>query len=251
MPKQIKIYGERNTNTNYLGKLIQLNLEAVQLAGVAPRYITTIQKILPGKEWLRDLFFSRSFNRNLGWKHSRVRSAAEFRYYNVPNPDICFVSITKNPYAWLLSLYRKPYCHQYSGGRPDFETFLQTRWKTVARDNCEKFLASPVELWNIKNASYTGLADINGLNITTESTVQDPEAVIDRISRHFSIDRISSEFRNYERSTKDESKNFAWYQDYYLNERWRDDISAPATSMINNALDRGLMDYFGYEVLDA
>ena len=54
MSRLIKIYGERNTNTNYLEKLIHLNLDAQQLPGVAPRYVKTIQKILPGKEWLRD-----------------------------------------------------------------------------------------------------------------------------------------------------------------------------------------------------
>ena len=251
MSRLIKIYGERNTNTNYLEKLIRLNLDAKQVPGVAPYYVKTIQKILPGKEWLRDLFFSVSSRCNLGWKHTRVMSVSELKSYGALKRDICFVSLTKNPYSWLLSLYRKPYSHQHSGGRPDFETFLQTPWKTTGRDNCESLLASPIALWNVKNASYLLLEKLNGLNITTESTFQNPESVIEKISDHFSIDRLSARFLNYEKSTKDESRNFAYYQDYYLNEKWRDSLSEKAVAIISRTVDKNLMSHFGYGVLDA
>ncbi len=251
MSSLIKLYGERNTNTNYLEKLIQLNLAVKQVPGVVPHYVKTMQKILPGKEWLRDYYFSVTRQRNLGWKHSCVMSSRELKSYDILGRGICFISITKNPYAWLLSLYRKPYSHQFSDGKPDFESFLQTPWKTVARDNCGKLLNSPVELWNIKNASFLQLADFNGMNITTESTVRDPESVIDKISRHFSIPRHSSEFLNHERSTKDASKNFAFYQDYYLHEKWREDLSSQAIATIGKSLDRNLVHHFGYQVLEA
>jgi hypothetical protein len=247
MSRRIKIYGERNTNTNYLERLISLNLDAKQISGAAPGYIRIIQKILPGKEWLRDWYFSVTPQHNLGWKHSSVMSVQELGHFDLLESGICFISITKNPYSWLLSLYRKPYSHQYSASRPDFETFLRTPWKTVARDNCESELASPVELWNIKNTSYLQLAKLNGLNITTESTVQDPQAVITRISEHFSIDRLSSRFLNHEKSTKDPGKDFAYYQDYYLNERWRDKLSDVAVTIINESVDKKLMSHFGYE----
>lgn len=246
---QIKIYGERNTNTRYLENLIRLNLDVVQMPGVVPSYIKTIQKILPGKEWLRDLYFSRTWQHNLGWKHGCVKPAEELRCHDALKRGIGFVSLTKNPYSWLLSLHRKPYSHQQRGEKPDFETFLRKPWKTVARDNCGELPGSPVVLWNIKNASYMALADLNGLNLTTESTVQDPAAVIEKISSHFSIDRLSDRFVNYEKSTKDTSKDFAYYQDYYSNERWRDKLSAEALSIISRAVDKNLMNHFGYEVL--
>jgi len=249
MVRQIKIYGERNTNTNYLEQLIRLNLDVVQIPGVVPRYIKTMQKVLPGKEWLRDWYFSVTPHRNLGWKHSRVLSVSEAGRNAIGSRGICFVSITKNPYSWLMSLYRKPYSHQYGGDKPDFETFLVTPWKTVARDNSKSVLVSPIELWNIKNASYLRLVDFNGLNLTTEGTIQDPQAVIEEISGHFSIDRLTPQFRNYEKSTKDSSKDFAWYQDYYLNEKWRKDLSGQAITIINKSIDRNLMRHFGYKIL--
>jgi len=250
MVRQIKVYGERNTNTNYLEQLLRLNLDVVQLPGVVPRYVKTIQKVLPGKEWLRDWYFSVTQHRNLGLKHSCVQSVSEPGRFDILSRDICFVSITKNPYSWLMSLYRKPYSHQYGGEKPDFETFLATPWKTVARDNCESVLANPVELWNIKNASYLQLTDFNGLNLTTESTVQDPQAVIEKISGHFSISRHSKQFLNYEKSTKDSSKDFAWYQDFYLNEKWRNDLSERAAAIISESVDQNLMNHFGYKTLD-
>jgi len=249
MSKLIKIYGERNTNTNYLEKLICLNLDAVQIPGVVPRYIKNIQKITPGKNWLRDLFFFLSYKNNLGWKHSRVNCVRELKAYDVYERGICFLSITKNPYSWLLSLYRKPYSHQYRGGKPDFETFLRSPWKTEPRDNCEKHLEGPIALWNIKNASYLQLLDLNGLNLTTESIIRNPESVIDCISNRFTIGRRSRKFLNYEKSTKDDSKNFAYYQDYYLNERWRNDLSDKAISIINNKVDTNIMKHFGYKII--
>ena len=249
MSNLIKIYGERNTNTRYLEMLIQLNLDAVQIRGVVPKYIKTTQKILPGKEWLRDLYFSLSYKHNLGWKHSRVKSARELKSHDSFERNICFVSVTKNPYSWLLSLYRKPYNHQYRKNKPDFETFLQSAWKTDARDNCEKVLESPIVLWNIKNTSYLQLANLNGLNITTERTIQNPESVIDAIGSHFAITRRGNKFLNHERSTKDVSKNFTYYQDYYLNERWRNEFSENAIAIVNKIVDKPLMEHFGYEVL--
>jgi len=251
MIKLIKIYGERNTNTNHLEKLIDLNLEAVQIPGVVPRYIKNIQKIVPGKNWVRDGYFSRSFKKNLGWKHACVKSAQELKTSDNNEGEICFISITKNPYSWLLSLYRKPYNQQYRDGKPDFETFLRTPWTTEPRDNCKRLLANPIELWNIKNASYLQLMDIGGLNLTTESVIDKPQSIIDTLSTHFSIGLRSDQFLNYEKSTKDSNKNSAWYQDYYLNERWRDDLSDKAVSTINESLDLTLMKHFAYKVIGA
>lgn len=251
MSRLIKIYGERNTNTNHLEKLIDLNLEAVQIEGVVPRYIKNIQKIVPGKNWLRDEYFSRSFKKNLGWKHARVKPVEEIKASDYDVNEICFISITKNPYSWLLSLYRKPYNQQYRDGKPDFETFLRTPWTTEPRDNCKRLLANPIELWNIKNASYLQLKDIGGLNLTTESVIDKPESIIDTLSTHFSIGLRSDQFLNYEKSTKDSGKNSTWYQDYYLNERWRDDLSVKAIATINESLDLALMRHFSYKVIAA
>lgn len=249
MSKLIKIYGERNTNTNYLSKLIKLNLSIQELPGVVPLTIMLMQIILPGKELVRDIYFYFTYSNNLGWKHTRVKPVAALKNYDVVvNNDLVFLSITKNPYSWLLSLYRRPY-EQYYSDKLDFESFLQRPWKTNGRENAENLLKNPIELWNIKNSSYLQLSDLNGLNLTTESIFQDPKAIIDKISNHFSVKRLSDEFINYKRSTKEKNKDSSWYRDYYLNEKWQDEITNDAIAIINETVDKKLMSHFGYSVL--
>ena len=138
MKKNIKIYAERNTGTQYLINLIQLNLHASILHGVVPESINILQKIIPGKEWLRDLYFILNYGSTLGWEHTSVKSSDELKEYSIiKNNDISFITIIKNPYSWALSLYRMP-SHQYYSTKITFEEFLQRRWVTIGRDNTKK-----------------------------------------------------------------------------------------------------------------
>ncbi|MEO1350635.1 MAG: hypothetical protein AAFW84_17820, partial [Cyanobacteria bacterium J06635_15] len=151
----LKVYGERNTGTNYLSQLINLNLKADELPGSVPSEIDVWQRKLQRKfnikERLKDIYFDISFHKNLGWKHSLVDPKKIYRKSSLPLDNISFITITKNPYSWLLSLYKRPY-HQYfrQGEKIDFETFIVSPWKTVGRDNLNKKISTPVELWNIK-----------------------------------------------------------------------------------------------------
>ena len=56
--KLVKIYGERNTGTNYLSRLIHLNLDVEELPGIAPKKIVQLQNRLPGREWVKDMYLS-------------------------------------------------------------------------------------------------------------------------------------------------------------------------------------------------
>lgn len=240
MPDKLKLYGERHTNTNYLSKLIELNVDCEMLPGTVPRYVRTMENLL-GRQWLRDAYFRATWSRNLGWKHSVVKTAPA-------DSSINFITLTKNPYSWLLSLHRRPY-HQNYTKAPEMEEFLASPWRTVGRENASTLLANPIELWNQKNRSYLGLPDHRSLNLTSESTLIDPVAVIEKIAAKFSYD-IARPFQNYERSTKKHAdRDGDYYRDYYLNERWREELSSEAIDLINTTLDRELMDYFGYELL--
>lgn len=144
MSKLIKIYGERNTNTNYLSKLIKLNLSVQEVAGTVPPTVMKLQNILPGNELVRDIYFYLTFGSNLGWKHTRVKPLEILKKYSMVKRGLGLVTITKNPYSWLMSLYRRPY-HQYYHEKPDFETFLQLPWTATGRDNTERVLKNPIE----------------------------------------------------------------------------------------------------------
>lgn len=249
MSKKIKIYGERNTNTIYLSKLIELNLNAQELPGVGPPIVSKLQKVLPGKEAVRDIYFYLTYNKHLGWKHTRVEPWEELKKHRKANNNIVFLTITKNPYSWLLSLYQKPYHHHYFTGAQTFEEFLQHPWKTNSRDNAGRWVKNPIELWNIKNNSYFQLNSLKALNITTEELLRNPGEIIEQISYRFLIPKISDKFINYESSTKDRKKDFNYYRNYYLNEKWKDEITSRAIAIINETLDKSLMSYFGYKLL--
>jgi hypothetical protein len=248
MTKLIKMYGERNTNTNYMSKLIQLNLNAKEIPGVIPPIIMKLQNVLPGRELVRDIYFYLTYGKYLGWKHTCVKSQDALNKYQLVNSNLVFLTITKNPYSWLLSLYRRPY-HQYYSDNPSFETFLQRQWKTIGRDNVKTILTSPIELWNIKNKSYLQLDSKNSTNVTTEEIFENPEGVIQRLSQKHCIERKCERFFNYESSTKDRSKNSAFYREYYISEKWRDDLSNEAIAIINESIDRELVSHFGYDLL--
>lgn len=248
--KLVKIYGERNTNTNYLGELISLNLDIAEIPGVVPKTMRRIQTHLPAKNGLRDIYFQLSYGRNLGWKHAKVENPQRIRKCPlVRNNDVCFITLTKNPYSWLLSLFRRPY-HQYYKTKPDFETFLEMEWNTVRRENISHKIANPVELWNIKNRAYLPLRELNALNLTTESIFNDAASVIRQISTTFSINYRTSNFVNFDESTKYESKDSEYYRDFYTNERWRSELSGSAIAIINRHLDKDVMEHFGYEYLN-
>jgi hypothetical protein len=231
-----------------MSKLIQLNLNVTEIPGVVPPIIMKLQKLLLGKEVVRDIYFNITYGKNLGWKHTCVKSPEDLNQYELARSNLIFLTITKNPYSWLLSLYRRPH-HQYYADNSSFETFLQRQWLTVGRDNIKTVLANPIELWNIKNNSYLQLDQKSTTNITTEGIFEDPEAIIQNMSQRYSIERKSESFVNHEASTKDKSKDSAYYREYYLSEKWRENLSNEAIAIINESVDKELMSYFGYRVL--
>ncbi|HET7268102.1 MAG TPA: hypothetical protein VFJ15_08340 [Oleiagrimonas sp.] len=250
MATEIKIYGERNTNTNYVRKLIELNLLVAQLPGTVPRAIMKAQRLLPGEEMVRDIYFRAAFRATLGWKHAAVPPFHVLKRYGGDSGRVGYMTITKNPYSWLLSLYRRPY-HLRRHERLSFEEFLQQPWKMTGRDNAGSRVSSPVDLWNIKNRSYRNLPQSRTIHATTERIFEDPSGVIKAIADKFGIERHSDQFINHERSTKDETKNGDYYRDYYINERWRERLSPKAIGLINERLDSELLSSYGYEEISA
>jgi len=245
----LKMYGERNTGTNYLARLIGLNLEVEQIPGVVPDFIRNLQRILPGEELVRDIYFGITFSRNLGWKHSLVKAPEKLAEYRICAKGVSFVTLTKNPYSWLLSLYRNPY-HQYWKSKPDFENFLGSPWRNVGRDNTPREFSSPVELWNRKNVSYMLLcSDFPTLNLRYEDLLENPQVTLEKIAERFSYQWKNGEFVNFNDSTKEKSKDFAFYRDYYLEENWKTELSPRSIEIINSLLDGQVMDYFGYSRL--
>lgn len=245
---QLKIYGERNTGTRYLEKLIAANVDTRLLPGVAPRTVARLQRWLPGTQWLRDLYFRLSFCNNLGWKHALIMPVT---YLNRCRQDAelpGIITLTKNPYSWVLSLYRRPY--HYRGKRVPFEDFLTQPWHTTGREAYPGAFSSPIDMWNRKNAAYLQIPDnFTVINLRYEDLVDDPEATINRVSKKFALPRHTPAFAPVLESTKHDGRHYADYQRYYADERWRQELTDTAIARINERLDLHLLKQFGYDKL--
>jgi hypothetical protein len=249
----IKIYGERNTGTNYLHQLVEGNLDADLLPGSVPLSVLRWRGYLPKTEFfdemVRDLYFFLNYRTNLGWKHSLVKPVEQLGKYKITQGNLSFVTVTKNPYSWLLSLYKRPY-HQHWSEKPDFETFLSLPWCTVRRENSPKKFTNPIEMWNIKNRAYLQLKrKFPTIDLKYESLLLDPEQEVMSIKDQFSLTQKVKHFQNIEKSTKGDQKDFLYYQKYYIEERWRGKLSPTAIHTINEHLDFSLMEHFGYTKL--
>lgn len=249
-PCAMKIYGERNTGTNYLSELVDLNIDTELLPGVVPGWINFMQqKLVPGKEWLRDLYFRTTFDRNLGWKHTCADVQRLESLHAAGAHTVNFVTVTKNPYSWLLSLHRRPYHNRKRKSRnPGFEDFLEQQWPVLGRENVSGTV-NPIQLWNRKNRSYMEIAEsssLRGLALRYEDILENPEKSIEDIASRFDCKRRADSFLNYTQSTKDASKDAGYYRDYYLGERWAAKLSSSAIGIINRYLDDDLMTYFCY-----
>ncbi len=249
-PTVIKIYGERNTGTNYLTQLIAQNLDVKLLPGVAPRRLRRLFPNHPGlHERLIDAYFRWTFPRNLGWKHMLVPHYQVLQKTDVDMEQTLFLFLVKNPYAWLLSLYRRPY-HNY---RPaaTFAAFIQEKWPTVRREQAGRpFFINPIVMWNEKTSAYIRLTQhVHSQIIRYEDLIADPQAIVQNLVRK-GAPRKNTTFRNITASLKgEEDKDFRFYQTYYLKEQWRKELSNDAIRFINAQLDEALLQKLGYHVL--
>ncbi len=244
--RYIKIYGERNSGTTYLRMLAQGNLQAAILPGVAPR---RLRRLVRRNERMIDLYFQLTFARNLGWKHRIAPGPQELRRIAPPLQRITFLVITKNPYAWLLSLFRHPY--HYRDELTTFERFLTGEWRTVGRENHPAPFANPIAMWNAKHASYLRLAQTAACRfVRYEDLLLAPEQTLAEISTARGIPRLSPAFVNVRESTKGEAgRDFEFYRRYYVEERWREELNARALETINSFLDAAIVRALGYAMI--
>jgi hypothetical protein len=248
----IKLYGERNSGTLYFYELLHVNLKARVIGGTEPPFIW---KCFKGEEdrWtyhqLANLYFLFSFSNNLGWKHMLVLDPPGYERFSICRKNFLFVTITKNPYSWLLSLYRRPY-----GSRrrfAQFEDFLAAPWKTLWRERALRQYSNPMMLWNAKNDAYRVLAkQWPVVNLRYEDVLSNPEACVQQVANAGSISRKTKFFINRERSTKtDTGMVYQEYYRYYLQEKWKEKLSERAISLINRSLDPRVMRAYGYDLL--
>jgi hypothetical protein len=207
-----------------------------------------LRVVFGDNEAARDLYFRFTYRRNLGWKHAIAPTSQQVQALGMD--QVVFVTLTKNPYAWLLSLYRRPYHHRSE--TQSLATFVQTAWPTVKRENYAGPCANPVVLWNEKNRSYLNLARSGACacNLRYEDVLRDPASVVTGIAKTYDLPPTQSQFSNVTQSTKGEpGKKFDDYRCYYLQEQWRSKLDAEVLALINIDLDEDVVTRLGYTMI--
>jgi hypothetical protein len=243
--KKIKLFGERNTGTNYLRSLIELNLQVELIKDHIPR-IKYVRKL----ELFHSIYFFLSQRSNLGWKHANINVKFITRKLK-ENNALNIVLIVKNPYSFLLSLHKRPY-HNKGKTKISFNDFIKSNWKTRKREYLNKQLDNPIDLWNIKTKNYLNLQKKHPTRVLLlkyEDLVANPQEIIGQIAIKFDLKTKLNEFSNFSKSTKNEKKSFSDYSAYYVNEKWREKLSESDIYFINSKLNKNICSELNYNIL--
>ncbi|NND04368.1 MAG: hypothetical protein HKN91_16450 [Acidimicrobiia bacterium] len=185
----------------------------------------------------------------LGWKH-RLVSTDDIGAIDLAGKTT-FVTLSKNPYSWAISMWRRPY-HAVGEAPTDLAAFVAAEWPTVRRERGPKRYRSLTEMWNAKNRAYIDVADsFPTVNLRYEDLLRDPFEVIERVRLESAADRNLTEYKNIVASAKgDSEKGYSFYRQYYLNEEWRSEMDDSTIERMNSDLDRDLMERLGYDILE-
>lgn len=251
--RYIKLFGERNSGTTWLEKLIRHNLDAKLL-------IITAEKIRKrggyrGRadfEGAMDHFFLNEGRVNFGWKHRAVSVSSLVQ--RAKYPDTAFIFLTKDPYWFVRSLWRNPYNRLARNTKKlELSQFAQKPWPLLARDEIDgESLTSPFKLWSHKVRSYLetveGLPTGKATLIRYEDVLVDPESELRKAAATLGVDHGET-FRNWETDTKGGSAYGAdYYKQRYLSANYSDFFDEAALEMAARDLDRDLLDRLGYSL---
>ena len=252
MKTKVKIFGERNTGTNYLEKLIALNFKDIELIkGVAPASLRFVAKYLSNSfgESLIDTYFKIN-KKSFGWKHTSLETWDETIYDSLIEDKVFIICMVKNPYSYLLSLYKRPYHLKVKAN--NFAQFLDEDFDLRHREGLSsQSRVNPISLWNAKVKSYLKARDRTSLMIIKyEDLLENYISVLKEISKYLNLE-LRSDYRNYEKpAKKDNTKDFEYFRSYYIDEIWRSKLNSREIEKINGVLDMDLLDAFGYKCLD-
>lgn len=207
----IKVFGERNTATNAISKMIEKNSDSKCAPSTAielDRYIDIkkrIARVVSRKceERVVDNVFD-NVPPPYSWKHAATNFniVSDFEPYHV-------IFTVRHPASWVLSLYKNPY-HLETNSHQTLAQFIQKKYRTVGRERLNKEKFRPLSLLEEKIKSYdvfaSKLAD-SGFSfsfVRFEDFVLNQEAVFNGLSEF--ILYPSSEFRILVESTKTKKK---------------------------------------------
>ena len=255
----VKVLGERNSGTNLVERLLAANTSTPvidnNISPRAKRFFAALKQRTSRttyhrlSEPMKDVLFLRLLRDQHGWKHAAVTE----RYLDRLPAELAVVAVTKDPYAWLLSLYRHPY---HRRPVPDRATetlgdFLRRPWPTVRRERVDREYPTPVDLWNAKTRSYRLLDDHpRGIAVRYESLTADIPGTLAAIAGACGLD-LAEEIQVPERSVKRSGQRATEdIIEHYATRAFLDEYEAADIAFVNERLDPEVMAAFAYEYVE-
>lgn len=247
-----KVYGERNTGTNFVVELLRRNFAVHCLQSNNPirEYVGLLSRNLPNdqaiglRNALLDMDSQRTMQSDFGWKHGappreHIASAPHARH-------TLFICIAKHPVAWLRSLAKRPY-NPIEEVPKSFSRFIRYDWPLTGADNmpgCERL--NVVELWNKKNAAFLDLrSQTERCQIAAyEEILRDPAGFLSSVGSHLVPRR--EDFVWSLPSTKKDDMTFEQYRQKYDEQNVCRSTSAADLEFIQDRIDATVMQAFGY-----
>lgn len=254
---KVKIFGERNTGTNFTEQFVKANFPALEVLHHPTTPDPQITVAFPApfanvvQERLIDDMRAREFDQHFGWKHART-DAAQLR--SVPLfQDTGFIFLVRNPFAWLTSTLRRPYslfsAALMHGAEGDMDAFLSSPILTNLRDNLDDVvIPSPMRLWSLKTRAHRDCAVALGdraIFMRYEDLITDVPGAARAIARWGFP--MPTDLRVAARSTKGDGLSFQDYQARVRDYRPEKEFTSDQIQRILAGLDRALCAELGYE----
>ncbi|MBA3519881.1 MAG: hypothetical protein H0T75_20085 [Rhizobiales bacterium] len=253
----VKIYGERNSGTQYLHRVIDRNFtcKILEHGYTSPFrnisiYLQDIAKgdRLVASQRIQDIDNKRLIHSDFGWKHGNPQmdaiKTAQHRNLTL------FLAMTKNPYFWAKSFYERPYANLSTKPKGSFSEFLTTPWVPSDRDNTSMvFFDNPIHMWNEKIGSVRQLESyVSAFQLVRyEDMLTSFEPTLERIGQL--LHRAGRRWENVTASPKGDPLSFADYQQKYSPDRIAGIMSREDILFISGNLDAELMRWCRYELV--
>ena len=219
--KYIKIFGERNTGTNFFNEVLRLNTNCVILENGSNRRANARLASIKGldqstrelaMERLIDMERKNDFLSDFGWKHANVNARA--LRVSPLFKDTFFIFLVRNPFKFIVSLFKRPY-NLFPRPSGTLHEFINSPLIANARDGfIDDFIESPVELWNKKVASYHRSLDVmpsQSILIFYEELVASPEGELAKL-KSLGVNIVNHPIKIHSQSTKGDSLTFEDYR---------------------------------------
>lgn len=227
----VKIYGLQRSGTNFLSHLINKNFEN-----------------------------TKSLVNMGGWKHGYYHSAEAL------GRECHVLAVVKNPYSWLVSMYRYwgPDKQKQIGMDLEgvtFSEFVRNR-AIFERQKGVPYLfraANPVQHWNDMNFHWLSikLKEKKLSVVTYEAALMAPEWTLNTIAHTLGLTVVESSKAEFVtkcekiclpggEETKLSEQDWTG-REFYENQEYLKEFDGPLLDFVNSQLDLDLMTHFGYQ----